>query len=84
MKFAGAMPAIAPTLNDEVPEVEAAARVRQKNKAVITDAENQSINEDNAFYVDPEIFDILNWRLLKGDKSDEEGEGRTHRRRFYR
>jgi len=69
MKFAGAMPAIAPTLNEEVPEVEIAARVRHMTKTVITDAENQTVNEDNAFYGDPEIFDILNWRLLKGNKS---------------
>jgi putative ABC transport system permease protein len=68
MKFAGAMPAIAPTLNEEVPEVEVAARVKHMNVAVITDADNQSVNEKNAFYGDPEIFDILNWRLLKGDQ----------------
>lgn len=69
MKFAGAMPAIAPTLNEEVPEVEVAARVRRMTKTVITDAENQTVKEDNAFYGDPEIFDIFNWSLLEGDKS---------------
>lgn len=69
MKFAGAMPAIAPTLNEEVPEVEVAARVRRMTKTVITDAENQAVKEDNAFYGDPEIFDIFNWSLLEGDKS---------------
>lgn len=68
MKFAGAMPAIAPTLNEEVPEVEAAARVQHINTFIVTDADNRSVNEGNAFYVDPEIFDILNWRLVKGDK----------------
>jgi len=69
MKFAGAMPAIAPTLNAEVPEVEVAARVRYMTKTVITDAENQSFEEDKAFYGEPEIFDIFNWSLLEGDKS---------------
>ncbi len=68
MKFAGAMPAIAPTLNEEVPEVEAAARVQHINNAVVRDANKASVNETRVFYVDPEIFDILNWRLLKGDK----------------
>jgi len=38
-------------------------------KTVITDPENQTVNEDNAFYGDPEIFDIFNWSLLEGDKS---------------
>jgi putative ABC transport system permease protein len=70
MKFAGAMPAIAPTLNEEFPEVEAAARVKKMNVSVITDADNQSFNEENVFYGDPEIFDIFNWRLLKGDKQN--------------
>jgi putative ABC transport system permease protein len=70
MKFAGAMPAIAPTLNEEVPEVEAAARVQHINNAAVMDTENQSIDEANAFYVDPEIFDILNWHLVKGDKQN--------------
>jgi len=69
MKFAGAMPAIAPTLNEEVSEVEVGARVRRMTKTVITDAENQAVKEDNTFYGDPEIFDIFNWSLLEGDKS---------------
>lgn len=69
MKFAGTMPAIAPALNEEVPEVEAAARVRQMTKTVITDEDDQSFNEENAFYADPEIFNILDLRLLMGDKS---------------
>ncbi len=69
MKFAGAMPAIAPALNDEVPEVEIAARVRHRNKTVITNADHQPVIEDNAFYSDPEILDILSWRLLKGNRS---------------
>jgi putative ABC transport system permease protein len=68
MKFAGAMPAIAPALEDKVADVEVAARIQRIHSAVITDADNQSVNEENAFYGDPEIFDIFNWRLLKGDR----------------
>jgi len=66
MKFAGSMPGIAPTLNAEVPEVEFAARVRSLTETVITDQNNQRLQEENVYYADPGIFKILTWKIIKG------------------
>lgn len=66
MKFAGSMPAIAPTLKAEVPEVEFAARVRPLAETVITDQNNQRLEEGNVYYADPDIFKILTWKIISG------------------
>jgi putative ABC transport system permease protein len=66
--FAGSLPAIAPALNENSPEVEAAARLRVDEDAVIISDSKQEIREENSYYSDPKIFDILSFDLMKGDK----------------
>jgi len=69
MKFAGTMPAVAPALNAEIPEVEVAARVRFNDEMIILNSQNEKIKEPRIFHVDPEVFEIFSWKLLKGDKA---------------
>lgn len=68
--WAGTMPAISPALKEEVPEVAAAARVRNLFHAVISNGDDLSFEETAAFYADPDIFKILTWPLLQGDPSE--------------
>ncbi len=69
MKFAGTMPAVAPALNSEIPEVEVAARVRFNNEMIVLNSENEKVKESGIFHADPEVFDIFDWELLAGDKA---------------
>ena len=69
MKFAGTMPAIAPALNTEIPEVEVAARVRTNNEMIILNSQNEKIKESQIFHADPEVFDIFSWKFLKGNEA---------------
>jgi putative ABC transport system permease protein len=69
MKFAGTMPAVAPALNSEIPEVEVAARVRFNDEMIILNSQNEKIKESRIFHVDPEVFEIFSWKLLKGDEA---------------
>jgi putative ABC transport system permease protein len=67
MKFAGTMPAVAPALNSEIPEVEVAARVRYNDEMIILNSQNEKIKESGIFHADPEIFEIFSWQMLKGN-----------------
>ena len=67
MKFAGSMPAFAPALNSEIPEIEVAARLRQNSEMIILDAQNKKYKQSQIFHADPEVFDIFSWTLLEGD-----------------
>ncbi len=68
MKFAGTMPAIAPALNSEIPEVEVAARARFNDEMVVLDSENEKFKESGIFHVDPEVLRIFDWELSAGDE----------------
>lgn len=67
MKFAGIMPALAPALNNSVPGVEAAVRLRQDYNAVIKTRDNEEIKEGNFFFADEKFFQIFSFRLKEGD-----------------
>lgn len=69
MKFAGSMPAFAPALNSEIPEIEVAARIRQNSEMIILGAQNEKYKQSQIFHADPEVFDIFSWTLLEGDAS---------------
>jgi putative ABC transport system permease protein len=69
MKFAGTMPAFAPALNSEIPEIEVAARIRHNSEMIILGAQNEKFKQSQIFHADPEVFDIFSWKLLEGDSS---------------
>jgi putative ABC transport system permease protein len=69
MKFAGSMPALAPALNSQIPEVEKAIRIQRDYGAVIINQAKEEIQEDNLFFTDPAIFDIFSFNLVEGDKA---------------
>ena len=70
MKFAGSMPALAPALNSQIPEVEKAIRIQPDYDAVIKNQANEEIREENLFFADAEIFDIFSFNLLIGDRAN--------------
>ncbi len=57
---------LAPTLMEEYPDVEAAARLNYFSKVLLS-RENRSFLEDNIFFADPEIFKIFSFDLSKGN-----------------
>ncbi|UCE22002.1 MAG: ABC transporter permease, partial [Candidatus Aminicenantes bacterium] len=69
MKFAGSMPAFAPALNSEIPEIEVAARIRHNSEMIILGAQNEKYKQFQIFHADPEVFDIFSWTLLEGEAS---------------
>jgi putative ABC transport system permease protein len=69
MKFAGTMPAVAPALNSEIPEIEVAARIRHNSEMIIVGEQNIRYKQSQIFHADPEVFDIFSWTLLEGDPS---------------
>ena len=69
MRFAGSIPALAPALNNQIPEVEKAIRIRKDYGAEFTNRENMKIEEENVFFTDPGIFDIFSFHLKEGDKN---------------
>jgi len=69
MKFAGSMPAFAPVLNSEIPEIEVAARIRHNSEMIILSAQNEKYKQSQIFHADTEVFDIFSWKLLVGDAS---------------
>ena len=69
MKFAGTMPAFAPALNTEIPEIEVAGRLRLNSEMIVLGAQNEKFKQSGIFHADPEMFDIFSWNLLEGDPS---------------
>jgi putative ABC transport system permease protein len=69
MKFAGTMPAFAPAMNAEIPEIEAAARIRLDNEMIILGEQNEKFKQSQIFHADPEVFNIFSWKLIEGDPS---------------
>jgi putative ABC transport system permease protein len=67
MKFAGSMPALAPAINEQVPEVEVAVRIRKDYDAIIKNKDGQEIKEENLFFADQGIFDIFSFYLKQGN-----------------
>ncbi|MFQ5639596.1 MAG: ABC transporter permease [bacterium] len=69
MKFAGSMPALAPALTDQVPEVEKAVRIQKDYDAVFVNRAHERVKEENVFFADPQVFDIFSFHLLQGDEA---------------
>ncbi len=69
MKFAGTMPAFAPALDSEIPEIEVAARIRHNSEMIILGAQNEKYKQSQIFHADPEVFNIFSWSLLEGEPS---------------
>jgi putative ABC transport system permease protein len=69
MKFAGIMPAMAPVLDNSIPGIEAAVRLRRDYDAVIKTPRNEEIKEENFFFADEKFFQIFSFKLLEGDPS---------------
>ncbi|MFQ5606205.1 MAG: FtsX-like permease family protein, partial [bacterium] len=67
MRFAGSMPALAPALNTQMPEVEQAIRIQQDYDAILSSQPNEQIREENLFFADPAIFDIFSFYLIEGN-----------------
>lgn len=68
-KWASSMPGIAYAANEELPEIIAAARVKNIENVTVEVEQDQSFKETQTIYADPEIFDILTWNLVEGDRS---------------
>jgi len=67
MKFAGSMPALAPAINEQIPEVEVAVRIRKDYDAIIKNKDGKEIREENLFFADQGVFDIFSFYLKQGD-----------------
>ncbi len=67
MKFAGSMPALAPAIELQMPEVEKAIRVRKDYDAVIKNRDNQEITEHNLFFADQGIFQVFSFNMTEGN-----------------
>lgn len=65
MKFAGAMPALAPAAIEEFPEVLNAVRFYRDEHAVIQN-QNQKFSEPNVFFADSSVFDVFTFPLVEG------------------
>lgn len=70
MKFAGCMPALAPAINSQIPEVESAVRIRKDYNVVIKDRNNLEFKEENLFFADPGVFGIFSFYLKEGNKDN--------------
>ncbi len=63
---AAGTPLLAPTLMAEVPEVEAAVRLRHADDVLI-EIGDKTFNETKVFYADSNFFGVLTFPLVKGD-----------------
>lgn len=66
-KFAGVMPAIAPAIKSEFPEVEDATRIRSAYNVSVGLDVNTVFKEENFFYADPELLNVFSLSLDNGN-----------------
>ncbi|HXB07337.1 MAG TPA: ABC transporter permease, partial [Puia sp.] len=64
---ASSMPAIAPTLKKDFPEVENVCRLNHTNPLLANDARNIRFKEQKVYYADPGALDIFAVSLREGD-----------------
>ena len=67
MRFAAVMPALAPALVEEVPEVINAVRFERDEHALL-EYEERKFNEQNFFFADPSVFEIFSFSMIKGSR----------------
>ena len=65
--WAGSSAALAPTLMDEFPEVNAATRFRPVDRLLLTKEDNSLY--ERGLYTDEYFFDVFSFPLIKGDKN---------------
>lgn len=65
-KMVNTTPPLAPTLMEEYPEVESAARFCRRRNVLLTH-ETQPFLEDEIFFTDPQVFDIFSISLISGN-----------------
>jgi putative ABC transport system permease protein len=65
--FAQTSAPLAPALKKDFPQVEKAIRIWRQNGKLVTYGSKKSFYEDNFFFADPEIFDVFDLPLTKGD-----------------
>lgn len=65
-KMVNTTPPLAPTLMEEYPEVESAARFCRRRNVLLTH-ETQPYLEDEIFFTDPQVFDIFSISLISGN-----------------
>ena len=64
---ASSMPALAPALKKDFPEVESVCRLTRISSLLGNDARNIRFKEDEVYYADPATLDIFAVRLVEGD-----------------
>ncbi|HSJ68761.1 MAG TPA: ABC transporter permease [Anditalea sp.] len=70
--YAKSPPPLAKALSEELSGISAAARMYERSASIElkeSDGSNK-FNEDNFYFVDPEIFEILSFRFIAGNPSD--------------
>lgn len=70
MKFAGCMPAVAPAINSQLPEVEIAVRLKKDYDAIIKNSDKQEIREENLFFADSGVFKIFSFNIKEGNREN--------------
>ena len=60
-------PPLAPTMADEIPEIQGACRLWDWNEVIVR-YEDKAFTEDKFYLVDSNFFDIFSFELLKGDR----------------
>ncbi|HUU39143.1 MAG TPA: ABC transporter permease, partial [Candidatus Desulfaltia sp.] len=71
MKFAGTMPALAPALAAEFPEVESAVRVRvDRNVELRSEPSAPAFSVDTALFADPDFFEMFSFPRKPGFQQD--------------
>lgn len=67
MRFAAAMPALAPALVEEVPEVINAVRF-ERDEHTLLEYEEKKFHEQNFFFADPSVFEVFSFSIIKGSE----------------
>ncbi len=67
---------VAPAINENYPQVEAAGRIHSLNPGMVQNHEISSF-EKNIWYADPSIFDLFGIRVLSGDPVENFGRKNT-------
>jgi putative ABC transport system permease protein len=69
MKFPGAMPALAPALLEEAPDVVNAVRFERDDHATL-EYNQKKFNEQNFFFADPSVFDVFSFTMMRGSTKE--------------
>ncbi|MDX1939622.1 MAG: ABC transporter permease [Saprospiraceae bacterium] len=64
--FNATYPLLAETMKAEIPEVEKATRLLDRD-AQIVKREDQVFQEDNIYFADPDFFDLFDFKLIEGN-----------------